>query len=288
MMFRSRSLILMYHRIASIDRDPWSLCVSPTHFAEQLEVLRKYRRVRLDRMRPGGWSMPGGLSVAITFDDGYADNFHEALPLLKRYDTPATFFIATGYIDSPGEFWWDDLERIAYAQHPRSGVSSEELHLSLYNKFQPLPHEVRRGLLDQMLDERRHLVAARASHRILTSEQLAELALEDLFEVGAHTVTHPLLAAQTIKEQRAELRESKMWLESLLGRRIGSLSYPYGGKQHYSSATVQAAHDAGFDRACTTNARCVRKSDVPFEWGRVQVPDVGGDEFEKFLFQTEG
>jgi peptidoglycan/xylan/chitin deacetylase (PgdA/CDA1 family) len=287
-LFRSRSLILMYHRIASVDRDPWSLCVSPKHFREQLEVLRKYRRVRLDSLEPGGWSMGGGLSVALTFDDGYADNLHQALPLMKRYDTPATFFIATGYIGSAGEFWWDQLERAVYAQSPPEGLTHDDWHLSLYRDLQPRAHFVRRGILDRMLADCREETAARPSHRIMTSDELAKLAAEELVEIGAHTVTHPLLAAQRPEQQVAELRGSKRWLESHLGRPIRSFSYPYGGSHHYTAATVKAAADAGFTRACTTNSAYIRRSDQPLEWNRVQVPDVGGEEFEEFLFHAEG
>src|SRR5258707_784388 len=99
---RGRRVVLLYHRIARIERDPWSLCVTPEHFAEHLDVLRAWRRVRLDQIGSGR------LSVAITFDDGYADNLHEAARLLIRSDTPATFFLATGYLGGAREFWWDE------------------------------------------------------------------------------------------------------------------------------------------------------------------------------------
>jgi peptidoglycan/xylan/chitin deacetylase (PgdA/CDA1 family) len=278
----------MYHRIASVGRDSWSLCVSPEHFAEHLDVLRKFRRPGLDRLCPGGWSWSGGLSVAITFDDGYADNLHAALPLLTRYDTPATFFIATGYIDSPREFWWDELERIVHDGHSPDEVSKDELHLSLYRELQPLCHEVRQIRLDRMLAECEQPTAARQSHRILTAAELEKLAANELIEIGAHTVTHPLLAAQSVETQRAELRESKTWLESLLGRRVTSFSYPYGGNQHFTDDTVEAARDSGFARACTTIPKSISSSDAPHQWGRIQVPDLNGDQFEEFLFNLEG
>ena len=107
---RGRCLVLLYHRIARVDPDPWGLCVTPEHFAEHLDVLRAWRRIRLEEIGPSRWPMCGrGLSVAITFDDGYADNLHEAAPFLMRSDTPATFFLATGYIGGEREFWWDEL-----------------------------------------------------------------------------------------------------------------------------------------------------------------------------------
>src|SRR5262249_42280820 len=100
-------LILMYHRIAELQFDPWGLAVSPRHFAEHLEVLRKHGQPRpltqavkaLQRQEE-----VEGRPLVITFDDGYADNLYNAAPLLDRYDVPATLFLATGYIDGAREF----------------------------------------------------------------------------------------------------------------------------------------------------------------------------------------
>jgi peptidoglycan/xylan/chitin deacetylase (PgdA/CDA1 family) len=119
----------------------------------------------------------------------------------------------------------------------------------------------------------------------LTREELQRLAADDLFEIGAHTVTHPLLSAQTVDAQRSELNDSKKWLETFLGRPVTSFSYPYGGSEHYSGETVRLAREAGFSRACTTTHRPVCSGDQPWEWGRIHVPDLNGDEFQKLLFQ---
>ena len=110
----STALILMYHRVAEAHADPFSLAVSRCHFAEHLEILQAHAHP----MR-----MPGLLAalaagtmpprpVVLTFDDGYADNLHQALPLLERFGVPATVFVSTGFLDSPREMWWDELERI--------------------------------------------------------------------------------------------------------------------------------------------------------------------------------
>jgi peptidoglycan/xylan/chitin deacetylase (PgdA/CDA1 family) len=272
-MFRSRSIVLMYHRIASVRPDPWSLCVSPDHFAEHLEVLQNYHRVRLDQLGPSGWSVGRQHSVAITFDDGYADNLYEAARLLRRYDTPATFFITTGYIGAGCEFWWDELERVVPAQN----------YLTFYQKLQPLAHAERRQILNALGMKFRERVSCRPSHRPLTIEELQRLAAHELFEIGAHTVTHPLLAAQSAEEQYSEISGSKAWLQELLNRSVTSFSYPYGGANHYTPTAVRAVRDLGFSRACTTTARPIQKSDDSCQWGRMQVPDVGGDEFQQMF-----
>ena len=286
--FRSGTLILLYHRVAPSRNDIWSLCVSPAHFEEHLQVLRKFQLIRLDRIEPGRWRIPKTPSIAITFDDGYADNLHAAAGLLKRYDSSATFFIATGYIGGSREFWWDELARVVFESDcspvSESTGTKEDIYLELYQQLQPLSDEVRRERIDRMAVSRGPVAPSSPHDRALTQEELRRLAADDLFEIGAHTVTHPLLAAQPLALQRTELEQSKTWLETLLNRPVTSFSYPYGGSHHYTPETVQVAREAGFSRACTTASRPVRAGDQPFEWGRVHVPDLDGDEFQKLLF----
>jgi peptidoglycan/xylan/chitin deacetylase (PgdA/CDA1 family) len=108
------ALILMYHRVTHVGADPFSLNVTPEHFAEQLDVLREYSQpVALSELAAGlrtGIVRPK--SIAITFDDGYLDNLLNAKPALERAGIPATVFITTGPLEQEYEFWWDELERI--------------------------------------------------------------------------------------------------------------------------------------------------------------------------------
>ncbi len=272
-------IVLLYHRVARTPYDPWELCVTPEHFAEHLEVLRRWRRMRLDQVRTSRWRIRREEpAVAITFDDGYADNLHEAARLLERFDTPATFFISTGYVGSGREFWWDELERIL-------GEDGREEYFALYEKLRPLEDAARRERLDRMRAARGEPSGARDSHRVLTPEELCRLAAPGLFEIGAHTVTHPLLAALPASEQRRELAESRAWLQNLLGKEVASASYPYGGSGHYTAGTVRLARELGYRRACTTAGRRVSRSDHPWELPRLNVTDMDGETFERWLSQ---
>src|ERR1700730_15153034 len=94
-------IILMYHRVNDAVQDPWELCVAPANFEEHLEVLRKYSCVPLEKMEDGKRK---DRYVALTFEDGYADNLHVAIPMLEHFDMPAAFFITTGGIGSDREF----------------------------------------------------------------------------------------------------------------------------------------------------------------------------------------
>lgn len=122
-------LILLYHRIAEPSTDPQAMCVSPSHFAEHLEVLRTLGRpLRLQQLARGlREGKPQRRAVAVTFDDGYADNLTQAKPLLERYEIPATVFVTTGDVGRERAFWWEELEQLLL----RPGTLPETLNLQL-------------------------------------------------------------------------------------------------------------------------------------------------------------
>jgi peptidoglycan/xylan/chitin deacetylase (PgdA/CDA1 family) len=92
--------------------DPWRLSVTPAHFEEHLEVLK--RRAPLLNIQELATDLRRGETprrfLAVTFDDGYADNLYNARPLLKRHGVPATVFITSGWLDRTTPFWWDELQ----------------------------------------------------------------------------------------------------------------------------------------------------------------------------------
>ena len=125
----ARGLILLYHRVAEVQSDPWLLSVTPRHFAEQLEVLRKIGPPI--RLRDLAQNLREGKCpyrpLVVTFDDGYADNLYNAKPLLERYEIPATIFLTTGCMGQDREFWWDELDRLLL----QPGRLPRALHLNI-------------------------------------------------------------------------------------------------------------------------------------------------------------
>lgn len=319
----SSSLILMYHRVADVKTDPWSLCVTPQHFSEHLEVLQKCARtLRLNQMthslRLG--KIPKR-SVVITFDDGYADNLHTAKPLLERNDIPATFFLTTGCIERHREFWWDELDRLIlqpgilqgilklsirgkiYEWHLNSDVKynedivqqntswrawekapgiRHEIYYSLWKLLKPLDENEQQDALDQLLTWAGAERCARSTHCLLLPEEISLLGKGNLFEVGAHSVTHASLPSQPIAFQRHEIQRSKAYLDDLLENPVTSFSYPYGD---YTAETVALVKEAGFSSACSTKAGVVSSKTDSFQLPRLEVLDWDGEEFEKQLFK---
>ena len=98
--------VLLYHRVCNIDNDPWKIAVNPLAFEQQI----KYLKDNFDILRfEDDWKNVKKKSIVITFDDGYVDNFKYAVPILEKYNVPATIFISTDNIGKPDQFWWDEL-----------------------------------------------------------------------------------------------------------------------------------------------------------------------------------
>jgi len=264
-------------------------------------------------------------STIITFDDGYADNLYRAKPLLERFDMPATVFVTTGKLRTGAEFWWDELDRLllqpgtipskldltirqqAYAwelgqaanytvrearDHRHWTMYDENdptqrhsLYRSIYRLLWPLPEHERGKVMDELVTWAAAAPPARASHRCLTLEELPVLAQTPLIDIGAHTVTHPVLSMTTGQDQDQEIRGSKNSIEEILGRPVSQFAYPFGGRGSYSRRTIRAVREAGFDGACSTVPNLVWQRTDPFRIPRIEVSDWNGEEFAKRLSQ---
>ncbi|MEJ2648984.1 MAG: polysaccharide deacetylase family protein, partial [Sedimentisphaerales bacterium] len=107
-------VVLLYHRVTALPSDPQLLAVSPDNFRAHMQFLKNnFSVVRFEE----DWVKVKKPALAITFDDGYADNAREALPILEEMGMPATFFVSSGTIGTWQEFWWDELEHLLRGDH---------------------------------------------------------------------------------------------------------------------------------------------------------------------------
>lgn len=257
---------------------------------------------------------------AVTFDDGYADNLHRAKPLLEAADAPATVFVMSSGIGRSREFWWDELERGLLSPSPTpptlevcvNGLTKtwrldeapyteadHEQHLDWTSGLSTDPH-VRHSVLRSSHDALRLAPASERdaavsrlldgrdapgheSRRALTEDELLLLAEGGLVEIGAHTVTHPVLSCLSEAEQRWEVARSKVELEARIDRPVRAFAYPYGGRHDYTPVTVQAVEEAGYAIACTTNRRLVYGRSNPLELPRYCVGDWDGEQLARSL-----
>jgi peptidoglycan/xylan/chitin deacetylase (PgdA/CDA1 family) len=297
-----RGLVLLYHSIAEFRTDPWSLAVPPARLAEHLEVLRKHcHPVSLTALQTSlqEGSIPDR-AVAVTFDDGYANNLHAAKPLLERFDTPATVFVVSGALGGR-EFWWDELDRIitlpsslptavpppipgAGATMPTQEMSDRQtLYRSLWTRLRPLPPAEQQAALAALQQWAGVPAGARPTHRSLHASELKPLAAGGLIEVGAHTVSHPCLASQSLVDQRAEIAGSKGALELALDARVTAFAYPFGSADDFTLETTQLVREAGFTSAWTTRPGVVVAESDPYSLPRANVKSCDGDEFARRL-----
>jgi peptidoglycan/xylan/chitin deacetylase (PgdA/CDA1 family) len=257
-------LVLTYHRVTTLQSDSQLLAVTPEHFRVHLQFLKnKFPIVRFE----DGWSNVKEPSIAITFDDGYADNVLEALPILEETGVPATFFVSTGAIGTDQEFWWDELERILLGEW--AFPERFELHDSRFGRTWPTGtgaerHTLYEALLllmkevdalkrEHWLTQLKHWAGAgeewREVNRAMTVGELQRLCQSRLSTIGAHAITHTPLSSLSIADQRKEIEESKKQLESWLGREVPVFSYPFGHRCDYTQETVALCREAGFVKA---------------------------------------
>ena len=294
-----RPLILMYHRIADLEHDPWELAVSPTRFAIQLEILRTKRDVvplswlveRLER----GQSAPR--AVAITFDDGYVDLLDNAKPLLARYTCPATVFLPPAFVGQPGGFWWDILTRIFLAtpelpaqltlDHAggstvwdmRAGTR-RTVHDEVWTVLKFMGDGERAGYLATLVAWAGISADAPTSDRCMDEEQLRNFSQPGVLDFGAHTMNHPSLPQLSASEQAEEISRSRNWIVETLGIQPHGLAFPFGD---YNKETLAAALSSGVQFACTTVPDAVRRGADRFALPRVAIGNLDAASFERLI-----
>ena len=310
---RMRALILMYHKVAEPDVDPWSLCVSPERFSEHMDVLRRVAHPCAMRELISAHTM-GNIpenAVAVTFDDGYADNLTKAKPILEALDVPATVFVCSGAIGQNEEFWWDQLGRVflqtnklikplvmeAADQQTWSlanlegvernsgwGLNNGEFtdafalsnYMAVWKTLRPLPAAAIEQSMRQIRAWAGIPAVARPTHRTLSVSELATLASGRLIEIGAHSVSHALLPAHSREVQCHEIMDCRNQLEDMIQRPVEYFAYPYG---EYDQTAVDILHEAGFTCACTTVDRAVTPRSKVHELPRVPIRNWSGEQF---------
>jgi peptidoglycan/xylan/chitin deacetylase (PgdA/CDA1 family) len=319
----NKAIILMYHRVNELELDPWSLSVSPKNFAQQLKVIRDYTNpislTELVRAHRNG-NIPNK-SVAVTFDDGYIDNFYQAKPLLEFYDIPATFFVTTGYIGQNREFWWDELDQLLLQPGKLPEKLSLEVNDNFYewelgtaaiytkqdyqNDHKQIAYEAKPGsrmffyyliwqqLREQLEQERRKVMEQlrewinlvpeiRPNYRVFSVEELSILGQSDLIEVGSHTVNHLSLSLLSNEVQCYEIYQSKADLENILQRKVTNFCYPYGD---FTKETSQIVQKTGFESACTVNRDILWQESNNFALPRIEVQNWNKEEFAARLLK---
>ncbi|WP_041355854.1 polysaccharide deacetylase family protein [Nitrosococcus halophilus] len=262
---RARLSVLIYHRVLPSSDPLMPGEPDAAQFRWQMELLARYfNPLPLAEAARRLWegTLPPR-AVSVTFDDGYADNVEVALPILQQVGVPATFFIATGYLD--GGWMWNDkvIEALRRMPDGELDLTEEGLEVcSLSNTADRLTAvEQILARLKYLSWEEREAQAQVLAQRcrvplsnslMMTSSQVRELHQAGM-EIGAHTRNHPILASLARVSAEQEIAASKAWLEDLLGESVRLFAYPNGkpGKD-YLQEHVDIVRGLGFEAAVST------------------------------------
>ncbi len=278
-----RLLILIFHRVHRMADPLFPGEPDAPRFEALLRMLRSSFRVlplrsAVTALRDG--SLPSR-ALAITFDDGYADNAEVALPLLQRHGLTATFFIATGFLDGAGCMWNDALIESVRATQlgevdlgdwglGRASLASPSDRRQaidvLIGHAKYLPSGERNAFVKTM--QERLEVSGHFPHLMMTSAQVR--ALHDAgMEVGGHTATHPILTSLPLDECRREIRGGRERLQQVIDAAVDLFAYPNGKpRRDYDERHVELVRELGFIAAVSTAAGAASAQDDPFQLPR--------------------
>ncbi|MBX3206858.1 MAG: polysaccharide deacetylase family protein [Labilithrix sp.] len=263
---RPALIVLVYHRIArpedcAFDRNV--IEATPDQFDEQMGMLRRRHSVvgpaelRDILERPSTLRHP---RVAVTFDDGYRDNYAVAFPILKSHGLQALFFVPTHFVGSLDLTWWD---RIAYAvRHTKRSElrleypSSVTVRVDGSNRDQAVKEVLRAFKAGGHADELRFFeMLERASGEAMPREARERqfFSWDEAVEmeragmgIGSHTHSHRILSGLSAEEQRRECAESRGALRERNLAFGDCLAYPVGGPEAFSDETKRHARDTGY------------------------------------------
>ncbi len=218
-------------------------------------------------------------SAAITFDDGYADNHDVALPILQRHGLTATFFIATGFLDG-GRMWNDTIiESVRHCKQPQldltplklgcHGIVSSEQQRSA---IETIISQIKYRTLAERLEITEHvaeLAKVQPANNLMMTSLHVQAMRDAGMQIGAHTVSHPILSRADSKTAYEEIATSKTILESLLRQPVRTFAYPNGKPgSDYLPEHPEIVRKLGFSLAVSTAWGAARQSTDQFQLPR--------------------
>lgn len=255
---RAGKRLLVYHGVDEVGSLTYNTrFISQYHLEQQIAYFRENFRVVSLREYYEEHCSTDKLTIALTFDDGYANNFNRVLPILEKYQVPATFFI-TAIRAKNHTFLWPDFydmlrksakeltfEGKKYIQNKHGNFISQESGELLNQYLRKLPF----ANIEVFIQE----IALKTGLKMenfptdyylqMTVEQIKAVSDSPYVTIGSHSHTHADLVQRPLVESVAEMKFSKEWLEGITQKEVEAFAFPYGA---YNLALVEAASQLGY------------------------------------------
>lgn len=288
-MLNKRFGILIYHQVFD-EIDPLRPYeVDKRTFERQIRTLTRYSNVlplseAIVRANEG--ALPRS-TICITFDDGYADNRRNALPVLQKFGATASFFVSTGFTD--GSIMFNDLVIEAVRGCQDGEIIADEFHgpvevgstvesrfsaiRRILRSIKYLPQHERQEYAENLADK---YSADLTKCTMMTRDEIRTLASAGM-EIGAHTVTHPILLKLSDTKAKSEILKSKMDLEDILQNDVTTFAYPNGRRERdYGEREISLVQECGFRLALSTEWAAASRDSPRFELPRVSIGTNAG------------
>jgi len=291
----------MYHQIKSEETkfNPVGSSISSSDFERQMNFISKklnvislanmVRKIRMDENENKTY-------IAITFDDGYEDNFKLGAPILEKYNVPATFFLTTDFIDNANLVpWWDILESLIVKANDKI-VDEDGIRYNLFllrdkvsfykkNRNSILKNYANKEEIIDKIREKLSIMEIPSGNKFVRWDVLKSIN-SILFDFGAHTTSHSLLVLKNKDLLKREAAESKRIIELNLRRKVELFAFPYGGEVEMQDVKAEVINEAGYIGAVTTIFGSNNKSSDLLLLKRIRISPFSsrGFSFFNYLF----
>ena len=271
---RHKNLIIMYHGVVRKQ----NLGLSVNHLSLQdfeqqiLYFRRNFDIVPVQEMfsRKQSGIRSKRKTIAITFDDGYENNYVNAFPVLRKFNIPATIFVVAGAVRDPDyTLWYDKIDllksSIDYKQIPTMKISlpADKMEIwkrirdisALKNFMKTLNTREKEQVLSMLFPTGKGNQFESTDveyRRMLGASQMKEMVASGYIEIGSHSMSHPNLDKLNEANLTFELSESKKELEQAIGSTVQSIAFPDGA---YNDLVKNEARKAGYQNLLAVDFR---------------------------------
>lgn len=237
---------------------------------EMADAIRRKRHVRR-------W-------IAITFDDGYRDNYTHGVPLFQRLGIPYTIYVCTRMVEGGMLYWWDILEHLVLTNDSVTLNDGQQFDCSTPAARERAFLDIRKVILQlPQNDLLKHLQELFCRYPVdyqlgngrlgLTWEQLQELRKEPLATIGNHTYSHLAFTGCTDAQILADIQRATDAMQEHVGVTTRHFAFPFGEASAVSRHDVELVKSLGFTTCATTNQDYVRYDTDPLELPRLFVTE---------------